>query len=142
MSSSAPRPHQHTILDQFTPQAQTIRVLVVDDNADAADTLAALLSILDCTVAVAYSGSQALAIGELFHPQCVILDIGMPGIDGYETARRMRARPWGRHTRIAALTACVAEDVDRRVEQAGMDRYFIKPVDAAALLGFLTGASS
>lgn len=116
------------------------RVLVVDDNADAADSLASLLTMYGCAVEVAYSGIEALERGNVLHPQFVILDIAMPGMDGCETARRMRERRWGRQACIAALTAWGEDDIRYRSEQAGMDFHFIKPVPADVLLGILVAA--
>jgi CheY-like chemotaxis protein len=121
----------------MTPPEPKPRVLVVDDNADAADTLAALLTIHDYTVSVAYSGTEALALGDAFHPQCVILDIAMPAMDGCETALRMRQRPWGRQAMIGALTARGDDDTRSRAVQAGMEFYFTKPVKAETLLAVL-----
>lgn len=121
----------------MTLPAPARRVLVVDDNADAADSLAALLTLFDCTVQVAYSGSEALALGELHRPQLVILDIAMPRMDGCETARRMRARPWGRQACIAALTACGDDELPCSTAEAGMDFHLTKPVSADVLLGIL-----
>lgn len=115
------------------------RVLVVDDNADAADILATLLAAFDCTVKVAYSGSEALALGDALRPQLVILDIAMPDMDGCETALRMRARSWGQQARIAALTAWSVDDTPCCTTQAGMDYHFIKPIRVDALVAILAG---
>lgn len=114
-----------------------MRVLVVDDNADAADVLATLLSLLNCTVQVAYAGSEALKLGELHRPQCVFLDVNMPQMDGCQTARRMRERRWGRLACIVALTANDDEDTRRRTMQAGMDHHLAKPVSTKTLLDIL-----
>lgn len=119
----------------ITLQAPKPRVLVVDDNADAADTLASLLGIFDCTVNVAYSGGEALALGDVIRPQLVILDIAMPNLDGCETARCIRERPWGRQAYIAALTAWGDDETRATTKQAGMDVHLTKPVSVDALLG-------
>lgn len=119
------------------PHETKPRVLVVDDNADAADTLAALLTIYDYTVSVAYSGAAALALGDALHPQCVILDIAMPAMDGCETALRMRQRAWGRQAFIGALTAWGDDDTQSCALRASMEFYFTKPVKAEALLAAL-----
>ncbi|QOY94832.1 response regulator [Massilia sp. UMI-21] len=120
----------------MTLREPTPRVLVVDDNVDAADTLASLLTLFDCSVHVAYSGIEALALGDLLSPQLVILDVMMPRMDGRQTALRMRARPWGQQACIAALTAC-ADDLSASTAQAGMDYYLTKPVSAGMLLDIL-----
>ncbi len=129
----------HTILNNIIPREPTCSILVVDDNADAADSLAALLTLFDCTVHVAYSGIEALALGDLLRPQLVILDIMMPRMDGCEAARRMRERPWGQQACIAALTASADGHIDRCTVQAGMDFHLTKPVSADTLLGILSG---
>lgn len=121
----------------MTPHEPKLRVLIADDNADAADTMASLLSIYDYHVAVGYSGSDALALGDAFHPRAVILDISMPGMDGCETTRRIRQRTWGRSACIIALTAWGDDDTRMRAEMAGMDFYFTKPIKADALLEVL-----
>jgi PAS domain S-box-containing protein len=104
------------------------RVLVVDDNHDAADSLGALLQHLGLGVRVAYDGTAALeALGE-FEPDLVLLDLGMPGMDGYATAQRMRERPAGRDAMIVALTGWGQERDRRRVLAAAFDRHLLKPV--------------
>jgi len=124
-------------LDPMTLQEPKPRVLVVDDNTDAADTLASLLTIFDCTVNVAYSGAEALALGDVLRPQFVILDISMPDMNGCETARRMREQPWGRQACIGALSAWGDETTRCCTEVAGMDFHVVKPVTADVLLGLL-----
>ncbi|MET0981375.1 MAG: response regulator [Telluria sp.] len=112
-----------------TPSKQPApRILIVDDNLDAADSLALLFSISGWDVAVAYSGPHALVRAEAFRPQLVFLDIGMPDMDGCETARRMRRQPWGAQAVIVALTAWSDEPTRRRVALAGMDHHLVKPV--------------
>jgi CheY-like chemotaxis protein len=121
----------------MTLQAPKPRVLVVDDNTDAADTLASLLTILGCTANVAYSGVEALALGDVLRPHVVILDIAMPSMNGCETARRMRARPWGRQAYIAALSAWGDEASQCCTKEAGMDFHLTKPITADRLLAVL-----
>jgi CheY-like chemotaxis protein len=114
------------------------RALVVDDNVDAADTLASLLGFFDWKVNVAYSGAEALVLGDVIRPQLVILDIVMPGLDGCETASRMRLRPWGQEATIIALTAWVDEMARDCTQQAGMNFLLTKPVAADLLLDILS----
>jgi CheY-like chemotaxis protein len=109
------------------PRRADPRIMVVDDNTDAADTLGMLLESLACEVTVAYSGAEALASGGSFQPHLVFLDIGMPVMDGCETARRMRTLPWGRQAVIIALTAWSDEATRRRTELAGIDDHLVKP---------------
>lgn len=128
---------RQTILVNITLHAPKPRVLVVDDNADAADTLASLLAIFDCTVNVAYSGDEALVLGDVIRPQLVILDIAMPRMGGCETAQRIRQRPWGQQARIAALTAWGDEETRASTKRAGVDVHLTKPIDVDLLVGVL-----
>ena len=110
------------------------RILVVDDNEDAATSLARLLSMLDGhTVQVAHDGPSALALAADFEPEVVILDIGMPGMDGYEVARRFRARPESQQTRLVALSGWGQEKDRERSRAAGFDHHLVKPVDLELL---------
>jgi PAS domain S-box-containing protein len=109
------------------------RVLVVDDNRDAAESLAMILEMSGSTVAVALSGAQALAQVRSFQPDIVLTDIGMPGMDGYEVAKRIRADPSSRDLLLVALTGWgQAEDKERAIS-AGFDEHLTKPVDPAEL---------
>ena len=125
------------------PQAATYttvpprRVLVVDDTRDVADSFALLLEILGAQVRVAYSGAQALAACAEFEPELVFLDIGMPQMDGFETARRMRKLPAGREPVFIALTGWGEEETRRRAREAGFDRFLTKPADMSELEALL-----
>ncbi len=109
------------------------RILVADDNYDAAQSLALMLGMDGHEVRTAGDGLEALRVAEEFRPQLVLLDIGMPKLDGYETARRLRERPWSRSTQLFALTGWGQEEDRERARQAGFDRYLVKPVDPDAL---------
>jgi len=109
------------------------RILVADDNHDAAQSLALMLSMDGHDVRTAGDGLEALREAEEFHPQLVVLDIGMPKLDGYETARRMRKRPWAAHTRLFALTGWGQDEDRERARRAGFDQHLVKPVDPEAL---------
>ena len=111
------------------------RVLVVDDNQDAADTLVACLRLEGHVVDVAHGGPAALEVFDRLDPTWVLLDIGMPGMDGYEVARHIRARPAGRQTRIVAITGWGQPEDKARVLAAGFDAHLTKPVDLKALAG-------
>jgi PAS domain S-box-containing protein len=119
--------------EPVTDSARNRRVLVADDNVDAADTTKLLLESIGCDARVAYDGRSALAEAERFRPDVVFLDLGMPGIDGYEVCRRMRAEPHGGHARIVALSGWGQEGDRRRSAAAGFDEHLIKPVDPDAL---------
>jgi PAS domain S-box-containing protein len=113
------------------------RVLVVDDTRDAADSLVLLLETLGANVRVAYSGAQALEACVAFEPELVFLDLGMPQMDGFETARRMRASPSGRSVSLIALTGWGEEETRRRARQAGFDRHLTKPATMPELKAVL-----
>jgi len=109
------------------------RILVVDDNRDAAESLAALLGLLGAQAAVAFSGTEALAKAEHFQPSVAILDIGMPGMDGCELARRLRAHPQLHGIGLIALTGWGQPDDRLRIARAGFDHHLLKPVDVNEL---------
>jgi signal transduction histidine kinase/CheY-like chemotaxis protein len=109
------------------------RILVADDNHDAAQSLALMLGMEGHEVRTASDGLEALRVAEEFRPQLVLLDIGMPKLDGYETARRLRERPWSGSTLLFALTGWGQEEDRERARQAGFDRHLVKPVDPDAL---------
>jgi PAS domain S-box-containing protein len=115
-------------------------VLVADDNRDAATALAMMLELSGYRVCTAFSGSDALAIGAREQPQAVLLDIGMPGLSGYETARRVRQQGWGRRAVLVAITGWGQEEDKRRAAAAGFDLHLTKPVDPAHLEAALAAA--
>jgi PAS domain S-box-containing protein len=104
------------------------RILVVDDNTDAAEALAMLLELYGYELAVAGSGMAALDMIPRYRPDVIFLDIGMPGMDGYEVARRLRALPAGKSAYLIALTGWGQAEDRRRTREAGFDRHLIKPV--------------
>lgn len=116
-----------------SPQRKSARILIVDDNRDGAQGLALMLDLEGHDVRTAANGLEALEVAEHFRPHVVLLDIGMPGIDGYETARRLRARPWGQSVMLCAQTGWSQEDDKRRSRSAGFDRHLVKPVDPEEL---------
>jgi PAS domain S-box-containing protein len=109
------------------------RILVVDDNDDAAGTLALLLGLMGHDTRTAANGIEALEIAALFHPDVALLDLGMPRLNGYDTARRMRQMPWGRDMLIVALSGWGQEADRARSSSAGFDHHFVKPVDVAEI---------
>jgi CheY-like chemotaxis protein len=116
------------------------RVLVVDDNQDAADSLGALLEVLGAHVRVAHDGPGALQAVSEFHPEAVFLDIGMPGMSGYEVAHRIRARGNGsRNTLLVALTGWGQENDRKRTSEAGFQHHLVKPADVGTLQALLAG---
>jgi PAS domain S-box-containing protein len=111
-------------------EERKLRVLVADDTRDAADSLAMLLNMSGHEARTVYDGAQALAVGREFRPDVVFLDIGMPVMDGYAAAQRIRAEEWGRAVTLYALTG-YGHDNDRlkRSVDVGFDRHFVKPID-------------
>jgi CheY-like chemotaxis protein len=111
-----------------------MKILVVDDNVDSADSLALLLSIGGHETHVAHDGPGAMDAAARLLPDVVLLDIGLPKMDGLEVCRRIRQEPWGRRMGIVALTG-LGQDSDRvESESAGFDRHVVKPIDYEALL--------
>jgi signal transduction histidine kinase len=116
------------------PAAMTIhRILVVDDNVDAANSLALLLRVLGAEVEVARDGESALAAFSTFKPSVTLLDIGMPGMDGYEVTRRIRRLPGGVDVTVIAQTGWGQEEDRLRSKEAGIDHHLVKPVDLSVL---------
>jgi signal transduction histidine kinase/ActR/RegA family two-component response regulator len=115
----------------------TRRILVVDDNRDAADSLGTLLTELGSEVRIAHNGREALSVVESFVPEVVLLDIGMPGLDGYEVARRLRSQPAFEKTLLIALTGWGQEEDRRRSRAAGFDHHMVKPPNLEQLRGYL-----
>ncbi|HEY7887759.1 MAG TPA: PAS domain S-box protein [Steroidobacteraceae bacterium] len=123
--ASAPRKHA-----EF---AGSCRVLIADDNHDAAVSLSMLLQSMGHDTRVVHDGIEALEEAEVFRPDVVLLDIGMPRLDGYETARKIASRPWAQATQIVAVTGWGQETDRQRAREAGFHRHLVKPVDFNAL---------
>jgi CheY-like chemotaxis protein len=127
---------------EFAEQGQVTpppghRLLVVDDNEDAADSLAMLLRLEGHEVRLTYDGPTALEMAKGYRPDMVFLDIGMPGMDGYEVARRLRQQDGLENVRLAALTGWGQQEDRRRSAEAGFDHHLVKPVEPKDLLGLL-----
>jgi signal transduction histidine kinase len=118
------------------------RILVVDDNSDAAESLALLLQIDGHDVRTAFDGVEALDLAAGFVPDVMLLDIGMPRLDGYEVARRLRKQPWARDLALIALTGWGQEQDRRRTAEAGFNAHLIKPVGEAELRRAIAAAGS
>jgi CheY-like chemotaxis protein len=114
-------------------QGRRIRTLVIEDNADAAESLQLLLHQIGCESAVASSGPEGVEAALSSPPDVVFCDIGLPGLDGYAVARRLRAEDWGRRVVLVAVTGYGREEDRRRAEEAGFDLHFVKPADPAAI---------
>jgi len=117
---------------------RAMRILVVDDNRDAADSLGMVLGALGADVRIANDGPAALAAFARDAPEIVLLDLGMPGMDGYEVARHLRERFPGGKTALIALTGWGQDDDRRRTQAAGFDHHLVKPAEIGALQALLT----
>lgn len=136
LGESVPAHEQTAALRPFPDQ----RILVVDDNRDAANTLGALLEALGATVSVVHSGRSAIETLDEFNPDAMLLDIGMPEMDGYEVARQVRAMPNHDHLMLIALTGW-GQDQDFRLSRAaGFDHHMVKPPDIDKLRDLLVKA--
>jgi two-component system CheB/CheR fusion protein len=115
------------------------RVLIADDNPDIVGSLAMVLELNGHAVETACDGLDAVRTAERCRPEVVLLDIGMPGVDGYGACRRIREQGWGRDMQIIALTGWGQDEDRRRAGEAGFDAHLVKPVDVPALLRLLSG---
>jgi CheY-like chemotaxis protein len=109
------------------------RILVVDDNRDAVESLGMLLEMMAYDVRTAEDGLEAVDVAAAFRPDVILLDIGLPRLNGYETAQRIRQLDGGRDTLLVALTGWGQEEDRRRSREAGFDHHLVKPVDPDAL---------
>jgi len=115
------------------------RVLVVDDNLDSAGSLATLLRLSGHETHAAHDGLQAVEAARELRPDVILLDIGLPGLNGYEVCRAIRGQAWGRDIRIVALTGWGQQQDRRRSEEAGFNTHLVKPVDPILLASVLAG---
>jgi signal transduction histidine kinase len=113
------------------------RILIVDDNRDALESLATLMEMAGHEVATAADGEAALAIAARSQPEVVLLDLGLPRLDGYEVSRRIRAQEWGKHMVLVALTGWGQAEDRRRTREAGFDSHLVKPLNLDVLTELL-----
>jgi CheY-like chemotaxis protein len=118
------------------------KILVADDNQDAANTLALLLRLAGHDVRTAHGGQAALTLAHDFKPEFALLDIGMPDLDGYEVARRLRLTDSGKNVRLIAVTGWAQDEDKRRAHEAGFDHHLTKPVDPHRLDTLLSRPSA
>ena len=130
-----PLPQVDPLLAQAPLSAR--RILVVDDNEDAASTLAVLLRIAGNEVQTAYDGAAAIAAAQSSPFDVIMLDIGMPKMNGFAVCRALRAEPWGSGVVIVALTGWGQDEDRRKSKEAGFDGHLVKPVDYADLMKLL-----
>ena len=113
------------------------RILVVEDNRDSAESLAMLLELSGHETRIAYNGEDALGEAAQYQPDCILLDIGLPKLNGYEACRRIREQAWAKNATIIALTGWGQEEDRSKSMQVGFDAHLVKPVDESALLEVL-----
>ena len=117
------------------------RILVVDDNRDSAESLAMLLTIIGHEVHTAHDGEEAVQIAAALKPEVVLLDLGLPNLNGYEACRRIREQPRGKEMIVVALTGWGHEEDRRKTREGGFDYHLVKPVNLEALEAALTRLS-
>jgi signal transduction histidine kinase/CheY-like chemotaxis protein len=133
----APAPAERPAHSTVQRTAHPLRIMIVDDNRDAADSMSALLALHGHEVRVAYDSLDAIDAAGEFHPQVMLLDIGLPGLNGYETAQQVRQLEWGRNLLLIAVTGWGQEEAKRRSWEAGFDSHLVKPVDPIVLVDLL-----
>ncbi len=126
-----------TATSQLSPTARRLRVLVVDDNADSADSLAMLLQLMGHESTIARDGEAAVDLAASYLPDVILMDIGLPGVDGYEASRRIRAQAPQRDVLLVALTGWGQAADRERSRQAGLDQHLVKPIDPEHLESLL-----
>jgi len=115
------------------PTKRGFRILVVDDNHDSALSLAMMLSIMGHETRTAHDGESAVETAESFLPEVVLLDIGLPKLNGYEVAQRIRQHPWGASMFLIAVTGWGQDEDRQRSSEVGLNVHMVKPVEAGAL---------
>ena len=141
LAASQDADRSSTSVDAPCAATNVLRVLVVDDNKDAAETLCMLLELAGHVVHCAHSGPDALTACDAFVPDFVFLDIGLPGMNGYEVAHSLRANPRHRKVTLVALTGWGTEEDRNRARSAGFDHHLTKPFDLEKMEGLLTRAA-
>jgi CheY-like chemotaxis protein len=111
---------------------------VVDDNLDALESLSSLVTRLGNEVRRAQDGHEAVQVARTFQPEIVLMDLGMPKLNGYEAARRIRQEPWGHEIVLVATTGWGQDEDRRRTAEAGFDRHLVKPIEIASLREILS----
>lgn len=134
------KPRPRTSHQQGVPSLSGFRILVVDDNKASAEMMAMLLRLKGNEIRTANDGQEALEVAKTFHPQLVLLDIGLPKLNGYEVARQIHRQPWSQDVILVALTGWGQDEDRRRSLEAGFNFHIVKPVGIAALEKLLAGS--
>ena len=132
-----PQPSSSAQASRSLSSAPPIRVLVVDDDHDSVDILKILLDMNGGATDVAYDGAEAVRLAEELRPEIILLDIGLPKMDGYEVCRRIRQHPWGKGMIVVALTGRGLDDDRAMSQSSGFDMHLVKPVEPELLLAVL-----
>ena len=117
----------------------SLRILIVDDNRDAADSLVMLLRLMGNDTQTAYDGQEGVEVAGEFRPEVMLLDIGLPKLNGYEACCRIREQPWGKKVVLIAVTGWGQEEDRRLSHEAGFNHHLVKPVDPQELMKLLAG---
>ncbi len=135
----ASQPQVPSVNDEPSATKSSLRILIVDDNRDGANSLAEMLGIMGNDTRTAYDGQQGVDVAGEYRPDVILLDIGLPKLNGYEACRRIREQAWGKAVLLIAVTGW-GQDKDRlRSHDAGFDHHLVKPVDPQALMEILAG---
>ncbi len=137
LAAAAAQPTTSQIKRAALAAAKPCRILVIEDNLDQAQTLAALLALWGYEVTTANEGTAGIEIAATFKPDVVLVDLGLPGISGYEVARRLRKHPQLKDVRIIAQTGWGDSNDRRRTREAGFDHHMLKPLDPEELRAVL-----
>jgi PAS domain S-box-containing protein len=140
LADTAP-PAAYAEIPPPAPATRPLRVLIADDNRDSAESLGMLLEMSGHEIHLAHDGPQALAMAAEKQPDVALLDIGMPGMDGYEVALNIRRAPWGAQVTLVAITGWGQEDNKRLARNAGFNHHLTKPMDSAVLDSILAGVT-
>jgi len=130
----ASKPQAPGVEDEPAATKSSLRILVVDDNQDGADSLSELLKVMGNDTRTAYDGQQGVALAEEYRPDVMLLDIGLPTLNGYEVCHLIRQQPWGQDVLLIAVTGWGQDEDRRRSHEAGFDHHIVKPVDPDALM--------
>ena len=135
-------PNQPAVETSLTHPGTHLRILVADDNRDSAESLAMLLTLEGNETRTAHDGLETLEVAAAFRPDVILLDLGMPKLNGFEVCRSIRQQAWGKHMVVVALTGWGQEEDKRRSLAAGFDAHLVKPIDIAHLEKLLTGVTA
>ena len=115
-------------------------MLIVDDHHDSAESLSMLLKLSGHQTQVVHDGLEAIAVAQRFRPHVVLLDIGLPTLNGFDACRRIRAQPWGKRMMVVAVTGWSQDADHRKSREAGFDHHMVKPIGYAALMSLFDSA--